>query len=91
MTAVASVLTKGHWKLKEKLFLQKLPAYFHLSILTQHLTPAQGGTIIIHLVVDFGVQHQLMLICIGRHMDFVMTCVHLKVWISTEAFKDDNQ
>jgi hypothetical protein len=54
--------------------VQKIYAYFHLDIMIQHTTPAQrtGSW-------DFGVQHQLMLIWNGNHMDTVMTCVHLKV------------
>jgi hypothetical protein len=67
--------------------VQKIYAYFHLDIMIQHTTPAQrtGSW-------DFGVQHQLILIWNGNHMDTVMTCVHLKVcFILYIAFKIANQ
>ena len=62
-------------------FLQRIRADFHLKILIQHITPVQDLTL-----MDFGVQHQLMLTWNGKPGVSVMTCVHLKVCIYVSKY-----
>jgi hypothetical protein len=59
MTVVVSALTKLQLKMvqNQNILIQKIRVYFRSNTLIQHTTPAQGMA-----VVDFGVQHQLMLI-----------------------------
>ena len=70
--------------MKLTMLKQQLHAYFHLNIMIQYTTPARRT-----VRRDFGVQHQLMLIWIGKLLVSVMTCVRLKVFISIVAVKID--
>ena len=63
MTAIVSVLTKKPSTMLQ--LLEKILVRFHSNMTIQHITPAQGGTGQLEVILmrkDFGVQHLLMLI-----------------------------
>ena len=64
------------------MLIEKTLANFHSNTIIHYTTPAQGMPL-----KDFGVQHQLTQIWITKHGVSVMTCVHLKVYISIEMLK----
>ena len=76
MTTIVSLITKqSKLKTQESMnFIIKIHAYFHSKMGIKLINPAQKL-----MMKHFGVQHQLMLIWIGKRGVIVMSCVHWKV------------